>query len=132
MLHLHDRAKMAHALTLDLDPTLRLLLTRRIAALASPYGDLTDDTEILIIEPGDIEDDIERHVGFSPLVDPIDGGRFGDPGFQPCWDLLIEDEGWFEMIVTFGSTFAYVLLIADAEGVVPTLRQLCRHYTRPS
>lgn len=33
MIHLYDRATMAHALTLDLEPRLRALLAERIAAL---------------------------------------------------------------------------------------------------
>ena len=129
MLHLYDRATMAHALSLDLDPRLHDLLAERIAALATPNGDLTDSTEYLIVEPGDTEADIARHVGFSPLIEPFDGIRFGEPGFHPGgWDRLVDHGGWFELVVTFGSTFAYVLLIQDADGVIPDLRQLCRRF----
>jgi len=125
MLHLYDRATMAHALTLDLEPRLHALLSKRIAAL---NDDLIDYTEYLVVEPGDTEADIIRHVGFSPLIEPIDGIRFGQSGFQPHWDLLVDHGGWFELIETFGSAFAYVLLIQDAEGGVAALRQLCRRH----
>ena len=128
MLHIHHRATMARALTLDLDPQLRSLLAARIAALVTADYDLTDDTEYLIVEPGDTEADIIRHVGFSPLVEPIDGARFGSAGFHPFWDWLGGHAGWYEMIVTFGSTFAYVLFIRDADGVNSDLLALCRHY----
>lgn len=125
---LHDRATMAHALTLDLDPKLHALLAERIAALTSGEHDLTDWTEFLIVQPGDTEADVVREVGFSPLVEPIDGIRYPLPGFQPCWDWLAEHEGWFEMIVTFGSTFARFLLIQDVDGVPPGLVDMCRSY----
>lgn len=125
MLHLYNRATMAHALTLDLDPTLHRLLTERIAALGE---ELIDYTEYLIIEPSDTEADIVRHIGFSPLVEPIDGHRYGESGFQPYWDWLADHGGWFELIVTFGSTFAYVLLIADDERGPAELLALCRTY----
>ena len=125
MLHLYDRATMAHALTLDLEPRLHALLSERIAALSD---DLIDYTEYLVVEPGDTEADIIRHVGFSPLIEPIDGIRFGQPGFQPHWDLLVDHGGWFELIETFGSAFAYVLLIRNEEGIETGIRQLCRHY----
>lgn len=128
MIHLYDRSTMARALTLDLEPQLRILLTARIAALATASCDLTDWTEYLIIEPGDSEADIIRHVGFSPLVEPIDGARFDCSGFHPCWDWLGEHLGWYEMIVTFGSTFSYVLFIRHADGVDPALLSMCRHY----
>lgn len=126
MIHLYDRATISRALTLDLDPRLRELLTERITGLQSEYGDLTDSTEFLIVEPDDMEADIVRHVGFSPLVDPIDRHRWPDPRFIPGWDMLADRGGWFEMTVTFGSTFAYVLLICSRED---DLGQLCRSYT---
>ena len=127
MLHLYDRATMARALTLDLEPQLHRLLSRRIAALSE---ELIDWTEYLVVEPGDAEADIVRHVGFSPLVEPVEGARFGEEGFHPHWDYLADLGGWFELIQTFGSTFAYVLLINDADGVPPELRLLLRHYAQ--
>ncbi len=122
MLHLFDRATMAHALTLPLDPRLHRLLRERIDA----YGDdLLDQTEFLIVGAGDSEDDIQRHIGFSPLIEPIDGIRFGEPGFYPHWDWLARHDGWYEMIVTFGSTFAYVLFIEADPTDTGALQRLC-------
>ena len=128
MLHLHDRATMARALKLDLNPQLRKLLAERIGGLATGDHDLTNWTEYLVVEPGDTEADIIRHVGFSPLIEPIDGARFGDSDFAPYWDWLCDHDGWYELIITFGSTFAYILLIRDADRVPPDLRALCRRY----
>ncbi|MBB3909728.1 hypothetical protein [Sphingomonas desiccabilis] len=129
MIHLLDRAGMERALTLSLEPDLHALLKVHIDHLTAGDHDLTDWTEILIVQPGDTEADIVRHVGFSPLVEPIDGIRFPDPQFQPHWDWLAQhDGGWFEMTCTFGSTFAYVLLIQDAEGGLPSLLAMCRQY----
>lgn len=130
MLHLYDRATMAHALTLDLDPELHRLLRERIASLRTEEYDLTDDTEFIVIQPGDSEDDLIRHVGFTPLTEPIDGIAYGQPGFHPHWDYLPRHPGWFEMILTFGSTFAYILFIQHADGIEPDLAALCAHYTQ--
>jgi len=121
MLHFYDRATMAHALTLDLEPRLQALLAVRIGKLTE---DLLDYSEFLIVEEGDTEEDVVRAIGFSPLVEPIDGTRFGEPGFEPGWDWLQEHDGWFEMIVTFGSTFAYVLLISVQNPVFSFLAGL--------
>jgi len=126
MLLLYDRATMARALTLDLAPRLHTLLRDRIEGLSSGEHDLTDDTEILVVQPGDSERDIVREVGFSPLVEPIDCARFGEPGFAPYWDSLADRDGWFEMIVTFGSTFALILLVEEANDVPADLLALCR------
>lgn len=128
MITIYDRAAMAHVLTLDLGPQLRSLLERRFASLVTPWGDLTDWTEWIILEPGDDEDDIVREVGFSPLVEPIDGARFGAKGFRPFWDHLDREDNHYLMMQSFGSTFAYVLIIPDAEGILPELLALCRQY----
>lgn len=130
MIHLYDRATMASASTLAIPPRIQTLLAARINALVTADYDVTDDTEYLIVEPGDTEADIIGLVGFSPLVDPIDGARFGDAAFQPFWDLLADRGGVFEMIITYGSAFAYVLLIQDAPNVIPELLTMCHHYQR--
>ncbi len=127
MLHFYDRATMADALTLDLDPKLRRLLKDRILALGE---DLIDCTEYLVVEPGDTEADIVCHIGLNPLLEPFHQIRYGESGFHAGgWVWLTDHDGWFEMIVTFGSTFAYILLIRDVDGVIPDLRALCRHYS---
>jgi hypothetical protein len=107
MLHAYDRATIAHLLTLKLDPALHRLLSERITEMSE---ELLDHTEIVVVESGDTEDDIVRAIGLSPMVEPINGARFGEEGFWPHWDFLTDHGGWFEMVVTFGSTFAYVLL----------------------
>lgn len=128
MLHFFDRAGFARARTLDLDPQLKQLLTKRITALAN---DLIDYTEYLVVQAGDTEADIVRHIGLSPLIDPVDGIRYGEPGFNPSWDIAVDHSGWFELIFTFGSSFAYVLLIQDAAPVPADLRAACRCHIRP-
>jgi hypothetical protein len=133
MMHLFDRASRmrAHKFALDFDPQLHRLLTERIAALVTPYGDLTDRTEVLIVQPCDLETDIVRQIGFSPLVEPFDGIRYGELGFWPHWDWLVDRGGWYEMSASFGSTFAYVLFIEKADGVIAELLQLCAQYAMP-
>jgi hypothetical protein len=116
MLHLYDRATMAAALAADLEPQLHRLLAERIEALGD---DLIDWTEYLVVEPGDTEEEIVQHVGFSPLVEPINGARFGTPGFHPHW---------FELIETFGSAFAYVLLIRNEKEAASGILTMCRFY----
>jgi hypothetical protein len=128
MLTAYDRGSMARILTLDLEPRLHALLERRFASLQTPYGDLTDWTEFLLVEPGDREADIVREVGFSPLVD-TEGARFGTARFEPFWDYLGWEDGYYTLDISFGSTFAYVLLITDMDGTLPELRCLCRRYT---
>lgn len=126
---LHDRATMMRALSSTSDSTLARLLADRMAALSQGQFNLLNQTEILVVEPGDTEADIIHEVGFSPLVEPFDGIRFDEPGFQPYWDWLVPHDGWWEMCVSFGSTFAYIILIRDIPSRTSELTALCRQYT---
>jgi len=116
---------MARALTLDFDLVLHRLLTERIAALGE---ELIDWTEILVIGAEDSEDDIMSAIGMSPMTEPVDGARFGMPAFYPHWDWLIAHAGYWELQFTFGSTFCYIILVPDADNIMPALVQLCRAY----
>ena len=125
MLHFYDRAGFVLALTFNLEPRLHHLLSGRIAALTD---ELIDFTEYLVVQSGDTEDAIVRAVGLSPLVEPIDGIRFGQPGFEPHWDWLSKHDGWFELVFTFGSTHALFVFVSDGECVISQLREMCRGY----
>jgi hypothetical protein len=126
MLHFYDRAGFARALTLDLDANLHRLLADRIGALTE---DLIDCTEYLVVQPGDTEADIIDQIGLSPLIEPMDGIRFGEPGFRPRWDYLAAHDGWYELIFTFGSTFAYILFIHKEDQTADPLQRLCHAYS---
>lgn len=128
MIVIYDSAAMAQTLKLDLDPQLRSLLERRFAALKTRYGDLSDATEWFVIQPGDRETDIVEQLGYSPLEEPIDGARFGTEQFRPYWDHLVRHSGYYEMAISYGSTFATLILV-DAEGTLPDLLAMCREYS---
>lgn len=127
---IYDRADQSRILSATRDPQLKALLQRRFASLVTPDYDLTDWTVFIIFEPSDSEDDLIREAGFSPMTEPIDGNRFGSEGFQPFWDHLIEEDGHFVLSISFGSTFAYVLIVPDMQRVLPKLLELCREYAR--
>ncbi len=120
-----DRASMARLLADDLDPQLRQLLERRFADMITPYGDLRDSTTWIVVEADTDEADLIEHLGFSPLVEPITGARFGGEGFQPYWDHLVDHGGWLELAISFGGSNASILLIKDAVSVLPELRAMC-------
>ena len=107
---------------LEIDPKLKALLAERIAALTE---DLIDYTEYVVVQAGDTEDDIIRLLGFSPLVEPIDGARFGTPlpaalGLAGGPRRLVRDDLHVRLYVR--------LRAADRgrEGTDSELRRLCR------
>ena len=128
MLSIYDAASLDVALALPLDPRLRGLIEKRIAS-ARAKG-LADMTHIVVVTPGDTEADIVAEVGWSPLVNPIDGCRFGEPGFVEHWDWLQGLEGYgLERVVTVGNSgFAFILLIENAPHTDAALAALCQQY----
>ena len=107
------------------DAVLQRLLADRVHDWAAT--DLLELTHLLIVGPGDSEDDIVREVAFSPLISSIDRIPYGSPGFQPPFDWIEAHPGWFELIQTVGNDgFAFVLFVEDAPGTAPELLAMCR------
>jgi hypothetical protein len=83
---------------------------------------LADLTHILVVEPGDNEEQIVNTVGFKPLASRIDGLRL-----QADWDAISHESGWFRLLYLVGdSGFAFLLFVQNAPGVLPELLDLCR------
>jgi hypothetical protein len=123
---IHDSASAAHVLALALTPAVRNALETELALTAA--NGLTACTDILIIEPGDTDFEIELEAGISPFVDPLSGARYDQPGFAPCWDILSLKDGVFRLVVTFGGGAAIILLIPDTPDICPDLLALCRQH----
>lgn len=125
MITLPDREALLSFATCDLPAGVQEHVARHVALAAE--SDLLDLTHLLIIQAGDTGADIEREIGFSPLVHPIDAAPFGSKDFRPYWDWLANLRGWFELILTVGNDgFAYILLVADQPHAIA---DMCRRYS---
>ena len=122
MLSIYDDNTAKDALGGSLDPALREIIKARWSD-AQTLG-LSDQTHILVIQPGDTEEVVQEQLGWSPLVHPIDEIRFGSKHFQPYWSWLQSFAGWYELMHTVGNAgFAYILLIDKGSG---DFAQMCR------
>lgn len=127
MLSLYSAASIDAALTTPLDPHVRVFIEQRIASARA--NGLAEMTHIIIVQPGDTEADLVAEIGWSPLINPIDGSRFGEPDFVAPWDWLQCHDNGFEFIVTMGNSgFAYVIFVQNIDGVPADLLNLCRVY----
>ena len=91
--------------------------------------ELLELTHLLIVQAGDGEGEMLEAAGYSPLVNSLDGKRFGQKGFTPPFDWLQHHHGWFELIQTVSNDgFAFVIFVPDRDGIDPELRRLCRKY----
>lgn len=128
MLSLPDFAALQNALTLPLDPVLHNLLAQRLAdALACGVEQLT---HILIVEPGDTEEDFLKQAAFSPFHNPLRDLRYGQTGFQPHWDWCGQPvQGWFEWFTCVGNDgFAFIVLVPDGDGIDLGLRAMLQTF----
>jgi hypothetical protein len=132
MLALRTTAAMERAAINYPDPELRQLLTQRMQTLRSHFdGDLEEIVHFLIIEPGDtpLEMEMEAELGWSPLVNRVDGTRFGDPAFEPGWEAIQCHGRWFSIIhVVSDYGFGWILFIANDPGTHFDLHSLCLEY----
>ena len=86
-------------------------------------SDLWNLTCIAVIEPQDSPEDLASVLGFDPLLGPLNDG---DEEFIPWWDWLEHRPGYFELLHTTGTEFAYFILVPDKGPDRSGLATLCR------
>jgi hypothetical protein len=129
MITLRTAAAAQSTIELLADNQLRSLLTERFDQLTNAWEgiDLSDLTHFLILQPGDTAEDAERELGWSLLVNPVDGARFGDPAFTPSWEWIKDHGGWFEAVYILSDDgFGISLFVQDHPATDPELLALCR------
>jgi hypothetical protein len=129
MITLRTAAAVKSTLNLLADNQLRALLTERIQQITNAWEDidLSDLTHFLIIQAGDTAADAEHELGWSLLVNPVDGARFGEPAFTPSWEWIEDHGGWFEAVFIISDDgFGVSLFIQDHPETDPALLALCR------
>jgi hypothetical protein len=129
MITLRTAMAVKSTLALLADNQLRSLLTERVEQLTNAWEDidLNDLTHFLIIQPGDTAGDAERELGWSLLVNPVDGARFGEPAFTPSWEWIEDHGGWFEAVYILSDDgFGISLFVQDHPATDPELLALCR------
>lgn len=131
MLSIEDSAAMERVLSGPIDPALKTILLDRLELLAEYLGDwdLADLAHFHVVESGDSLDVIEKILGFSPLVNFVDGARYPDPTFEPSWEHLVYRQGWYGFVFALSdSGFGINMLVPECNGIEPSLLRLCREY----
>jgi hypothetical protein len=84
---------------------------------------------IVIVEPGDIVEDIEEEIGFCILTNLFDDISYPDPDFVPSCEALEDHIGCYEMlfILSDGDDGAVEIFIPKA-GVDPLLLAICSQF----
>jgi hypothetical protein len=93
----------------------------------SQLGDEMFDS-VFIIEVGDSLSDIEQEIGFSILTNLFDNVRFPDPDFVPCFEVLEDHGGCYEMVFIFGDGDDAIEIFIPKQGVDNELLAMCSQY----
>ena len=130
MIIIRDTASMQFALSCSLDNGLKQLLLDRLDVLRDFSDfDLSELAHFIIVEPGDHLATIEEELGFSPLVNFVDGARFGDPAFTPSFEWIMSDGHWIQMVFALSdSGFGINLIVQNCLSVDPILIAFCNVY----
>lgn len=118
----------AAAITAALNSVTNLMLKSLLADRVQDWAalDLLALTHLVIVDVEDTEHTVAETIGFSPLVNPLDGLRVGDDGYVSPWDWAEDHHGWLELMMTVGdSGHALFLFVADGSSLSSDLRALC-------
>ena len=116
------------------DLEIRNLVKLRFAQVCS--GETYDPERhgyMLVVEPGDTVQTIERQSGIPVLTDLFGEARFGDPEFTPAAEV-IEDRGTvYELVFIFTDDgYGIEIFVPKVDGVDPELLAMCRQFAVPA
>ena len=83
---------------------------------------------VIIIETGDTVEDIENEIGFFVMTNLFDDVRYPDPDFVPCFEVLEDHGGCYEMVFIFGDGDDAIEIFIPKDGVDPLLLSMCSQY----
>ena len=93
------------------------------------FGQLDMNASMFIVEPGDIVEDIEEEIGFCILTNLFDDVRFPDPDFVPCFEVLEDHVGCYEMLfILSDGDDGTVELFIPKTGVDNDLLAMCSQF----
>ena len=110
-------------LNLITDPNILKLVKMRHDQLGDEMFD-----SVIIIEAGDSLSDIEQEIGFSILTNLFDDVCYPDPDYVPCFEVLEDHGGCYEMVFIFGDGDDAIEIFIPKQGVDDELLAMCSQY----
>ena len=83
---------------------------------------------VIIVEAGDSLSDIEEEIGFSILTNLFDDVRYPDPDYVPCFEVLEDHGGCYEMLFILSDGDEAVEIFIPKVGVDPLLLSMCSQF----
>ena len=83
---------------------------------------------MIIIEAGDSLSEIEQEIGFSILTNLFDDVRYPDPDYVPCFEVLEDHGGCYEMLFILSDGDEAIVIFIPKVGVDPLLLSMCSQF----
>ena len=90
-------------------------------------GDKMFDS-VIIIEAGDSLSEMEKEIGFPILTNLFDDFRYPDPDFVPCFEVLKDHGGCYEMVFILSDADDAIEIFIPKHGVDNELLAMCSQY----
>lgn len=85
-----------------------------------------------LVEPGDAVEAVESGAGVWITRHPFDQRRFGEAGFSPTFELLLEHPRCFEMLFEGTGDFGVTLVVPKHPGIDAALTAFCQSLASPA
>ena len=116
------------------DPDVRSQVEQRFVEICAgdPYNyDLHG--YMIVVEPGDSVEDLEKETRCRILHNLFDDARFGDPDFMPSFEVLEDHAGCYEMVFILNDDgFGIDIYIPKHPGIDAELLAMCAEYAAPA
>ncbi len=83
---------------------------------------------VIIVEIGDTVEDIKNEIGFFVMTNLFDDVRYPDPDFVPCFEVLEDHGGCYEMVFIFGDGDDAIEIFLPKHGVDNELLSMCSQF----
>ena len=116
------------------DPVLQRLVEQRFEDICAGDEYDTDLHSFMILaEPGDTVQLLEKESGCPILRCYIGTAQYGDPGFRASFECLEEHNTCYEMVfVPNDGDFGIIIFIPKQQGIDAELLAFCAEYATPA
>ena len=83
---------------------------------------------VIIVEAEDGVSDIEKEIGFFILTNLFDDVRYPDPDYVPCFEVLEDHGGCYEMLFILSDGDEAIVIFIPKVGVDPLLLSMCSQF----
>ena len=117
-----------------IDPDIRSLVEERFSDICSEDEyDPDMNGFMIVVEAGDSVQDLEKESGCPILRNMCNDIRDGESGFAPCFEVLEEHAGFYELVyVPSDGDFGIDIFIPKQQGIDPELLAMCAEYAVPA